>query len=602
MVITAFDESHSETWTIDINKANFIDDTSPEYNYYGHLIDLINSALGGSVRRITDKWDNTTLKDVDILIIPHPADSIIEPGCGGSPIFTETDINKVIEFVENGGGLFVLGEYEISRWGSNINDLLVQFGMTFNEDVLRNIRGAGNSHLVARHFQCHRIEEQAATDGVKSISYHRGCSINTTGQAIPLIFAPQGQAVFAVSTYGKGKIAVIGDSDLFSIPFIGHCDNARLFTKTIQWLARENSVAPQKMNSQPWKIIREKNYDLSPVDHLQNVGNITGKHLVDCSRYRTELQTLFESVSKNLPSPYENLEEFLLQAELAFHELPKDLRRSVIEFKREGNKYGGLLLKSLPIDKALPVTPADSKKSLNKKTFESEFWIASIAGGIGDPINYSQEKDGEIFQNICPTPHNAAALSSESSIIDLDFHTETAFHPFLPDFVMLLCLRPDHERVAKTFFASTRHMIPFLPLKYRAVLFEDQFRSGIDFSFGSESGLQGNGPIMAVFHGDPYDPFMKYDLDLMKGLNENAEEALRQMKLAANKAKNYVYLNTGDLLIIDNRRSVHGRSFFKPRYDGMDRWLQRVYVVRDLAHSEEDRVRQERIIETEFIL
>ena len=42
-------------------------------------------------------------------------------------------------------------------------------------------------------------------------------------------------------------------------------------------------------------------------------------------------------------------------------------------------------------------------------------------------------------------------------------------------------------------------------------------------------------------------------------------------------------LEAGDLLVVDNRRAVHGRSEFRARFDGTDRWLQRTFVVDDLA-------------------
>jgi Taurine catabolism dioxygenase TauD, TfdA family len=170
----------------------------------------------------------------------------------------------------------------------------------------------------------------------------------------------------------------------------------------------------------------------------------------------------------------------------------------------------------------------------------------------------------------------------------------------MPDFVLLYCLRSDHERLARTEVSSTRNIIPLLPLRYRSLLFEPLFRTGIDFSFGSESGLKGNGPLLPVFYGNVYDPFMKYDLDLMEGQSEEAQEALQQMKTATNAAKNYVRLTPGDLMIIDNRRSVHSRSEFAPRFDGKDRWLQRTYVLRDLASSEELRMTRNRLIEIEF--
>jgi L-asparagine oxygenase len=42
-------------------------------------------------------------------------------------------------------------------------------------------------------------------------------------------------------------------------------------------------------------------------------------------------------------------------------------------------------------------------------------------------------------------------------------------------------------------------------------------------------------------------------------------------------------------LIIDNAVAVHGRSPFTPRFDGSDRWLQRTFVISDLAPSAADR-------------
>jgi len=298
----------------------------------------------------------------------------------------------------------------------------------------------------------------------------------------------------------------------------------------------------------------------------------------------------------DLPHPHEELEAFLLEAKLTFHALPYEMKRTVIEFAHTSNEYGALLLKGLPADLLLPPTPADSRRCPLKNTYLSEFWLAVVGEGLGEPVAYAQEKEGQLFQDVCPTRHNAEQLSSESSTILLDFHTEIAFHPYLPDFILLYCLRPDHERHAQTIFASVRFMDPLIPPAYRAVLFEKAFKTGVDYSFGSVSGMKGNGPILPVLYGDPYDPFMKYDLDLMEGLNAQAQEALQRMRQAANQTKNFVRLDTGDLLIIDNRRAVHGRSQFTARYDGMDRWLQRMLVVRDLPKEHGHK----RVIETVF--
>jgi alpha-ketoglutarate-dependent taurine dioxygenase len=56
----------------------------------------------------------------------------------------------------------------------------------------------------------------------------------------------------------------------------------------------------------------------------------------------------------------------------------------------------------------------------------------------------------------------------------------------------------------------------------------------------------------------------------------------------------------GNLLVLDNRRCVHARSVFRAAFDGRDRWLQRLAVVRDLDASAQDRIRGTRVIATDF--
>jgi len=43
-----------------------------------------------------------------------------------------------------------------------------------------------------------------------------------------------------------------------------------------------------------------------------------------------------------------------------------------------------------------------------------------------------------------------------------------------------------------------------------------------------------------------------------------------------------VVLRPGDVAFLDNYRVVHGREPFTPRYDGHDRWLKRVNLIRDI--------------------
>jgi enduracididine beta-hydroxylase len=48
-------------------------------------------------------------------------------------------------------------------------------------------------------------------------------------------------------------------------------------------------------------------------------------------------------------------------------------------------------------------------------------------------------------------------------------------------------------------------------------------------------------------------------------------------------------LEAGDFCFIDNYQAVHGRKPFEARFDGTDRWMKRINVVRDLRRSRDAR-------------
>lgn len=67
--------------------------------------------------------------------------------------------------------------------------------------------------------------------------------------------------------------------------------------------------------------------------------------------------------------------------------------------------------------------------------------------------------------------------------------------------------------------------------------------------------------------------------------DKEARAALDSLVRAMDEAMIGIALRPGDVLFIDNYKAVHGRSPFKARFDGTDRWLKRINVVRDLRKS-----------------
>jgi len=227
----------------------------------------------------------------------------------------------------------------------------------------------------------------------------------------------------------------------------------------------------------------------------------------------------------------------------------------------------------------------------------SELCLLTVARRLGQPVGYLPEHGGTVFQNILPTREYSDRQVSTSSKVELMFHTEAAFHPHRPRFLLLLCLRGDPDGLARTTLASIRELLPSLPLRVRRVLFEPRFRTAADESYVGSRPTQLGAP-MPVLSGDWDAPTMVFDADLMVGTDAEADDALHAVSRAIEAHHTGVVLEAGDLLVVDNSIAVHGRSPFRARYDGTDRWLQRSFVVGDLAPSAGDRVG--RVITTRF--
>jgi len=288
-----------------------------------------------------------------------------------------------------------------------------------------------------------------------------------------------------------------------------------------------------------------------------------------------------------------NAESFVQQAATSAWSLPANVQAQVRDFRERSHVSGAALIRGLPIGRLSP-TPLEPTWPTSKDQI-SERTLLSVATLLGEPVGYRPELGGRLVQNLVPTRAGSDKQISTSSSVQLLFHTETAFHPYRPEYLLLLCLRGD--AAAETTLSSIQEIMSDLSSDTIEILFQPRFRIGIDESFlnGRQNVL---GPRISVLSGDLAAPTMVFDEDLMVATDPAAAAALSALQAAAARRHTGVTLESGDLLIIDNARAVHGRSPYKPRFDGTDRWLQRTFVVERLPTSPEDL--EGRVIKTEF--
>jgi L-asparagine oxygenase len=296
-----------------------------------------------------------------------------------------------------------------------------------------------------------------------------------------------------------------------------------------------------------------------------------------------------------LPSPYEDIEEFLLTIYPIFARLPAEALRKLFNFRIDTRAYGALLLENFPTDDDLLPSPSDGKRCRDKKSFVSEACALGIAQILGHPIGYYDEKEGEVIHNLTPVRGEAQATSSESSEVNLGFHTDFNFdkenpgQPFNvvnPDYIVLACLRADRKGEAGTLYADARDICGHLTPAEMEVMRSPQFQFAASYSFTGRCGSERIWSVPSpLLKGSDASPEISIDLLCgVKGMSAEADKVLARIREVCEMpdVASKVHLKPGDVFLMDNRKGAHGRTAFTADFDGHDRWLHRVYVRRSL--------------------
>jgi len=582
VAVFSFDESLGEQWTISDDRAAELSPAVPERRTLGHLTLLANEVLNAQSRRLENSWTDAELRKTDVLVIADPIRRA-----------TPTVVSCLERFVRCGGALLVIaGSLASPDAASSVSG---RFGIRVNGRTVVSTR-TGEHHLVSDAINCRTIRGFLAEHHVREVVCQHGRSLACERESQASVVAPTGETVFAAVLWGRGRVAVLGSSELVAVPYIGLADNALLYAVTLAWLAgeRDGEAASRRRAEATRALLLESPY--SPMrPEVEAVGD-SAVPVVDLSDVHRHL---LDGYPDGL-SPYADATDFLERAASCYLDLPARIRRKLAAFRDHSNGVGALLISGLPADPALPLTPASPTARPFRETYLSEFWLAVFSNAVGTQVGYSQESNGALFCNVLPTPWNSSKLSSESSETALDPHTEMAFHPAMPDHLLLYCLRSAPD--ASTMVVGVRELVRLVPIGHRPALFRRAFRTGIDYSFGSPNGMVGNGPLSAILEGDPYDPLLRLDPDLMVALDEESDAALTAIGHAMKSCTRYVTLAASNLLLIDNRRAVHGRSRFKASFDGRDRWLQRSYTVRDVNRHAAELGGSDRVFSTAFAI
>jgi Fe(II)/alpha-ketoglutarate-dependent arginine beta-hydroxylase len=274
--------------------------------------------------------------------------------------------------------------------------------------------------------------------------------------------------------------------------------------------------------------------------------------------------------------------QFVAHAKTVAESMPIRVRQF---FRRvQSDEVDVAVLSGLPLTPDLGPTPTgwDMAQKTGAGSRE-EVVLTLCSAALGEPFAWDDQQNGRIVHDVCPAPGMEHSQTSGSSTAPLSLHTEDAFHQCRADYVALYCLR-NPDRIGTTVVRADRLD---LPPRLSEVLSEKRFRHRPDQSHvsGPHGDTDEAADVDAILFGPPESRYLRIDFDDTSAVEDDdhvAQEAITELYQHMCGALERVTLEPGDAIFLDNYRLVHGREPFEPRYDGNDRWLKRVNLIRDI--------------------
>lgn len=240
-------------------------------------------------------------------------------------------------------------------------------------------------------------------------------------------------------------------------------------------------------------------------------------------------------------------------------------------------------------DRDLGDTPLRQKDPTSTKTsLEYEMVVMLYGSILGSVFGWATQQEGHIVNDIIPIEAFADKQVGASSKVELAWHTEDAYHPGRADFICLFCLRNPTNApttVASIVDVASRRALP-------EVLFEPCVRIAADDAqaagaeeVGIDDWTESAVEPTPILSQNGFGLEMCVDPAYMSVASdeEDVHDVVTGFCKAIDEQLTEVVLKPGDLLILNNHRTVHGRRPFKPTRNGRDRWLKRVNVARDFG-------------------
>jgi Fe(II)/alpha-ketoglutarate-dependent arginine beta-hydroxylase len=294
--------------------------------------------------------------------------------------------------------------------------------------------------------------------------------------------------------------------------------------------------------------------------------------------------------------------QFASDCALAAQELPRTLRVLAQRYRQLELPCSVLLLRGMPVDDTR-IGPSPSHWDapwLNPPSLIEETMQCLMTSLLGDMFGWRTQENGRFLRHIVPIKQDHAEQLGGGSSVTLVWHNEEAFHEHRADFLSILCYRNDER--AETIFCGIDEID--IPREMWEVLCAPRFTILPDKSHLPEQNVSAqwrlddhvfkqirrmheNPQPVSALAGLRAKPWLRVDEAFMRATPGDAEaaRALRWLIDACYAHQTSVVMQPGDMVWIDNKRAVHGRTVYQPNYGPRQRWLRRVNVHANLRET-----------------
>ena len=293
-------------------------------------------------------------------------------------------------------------------------------------------------------------------------------------------------------------------------------------------------------------------------------------------------------------SNLKDLESFINKAKETIHSrIGDDFLKALQSLHNSSSPTSAVWIRNLPVDPFVPPNPTDGTAlSLGKHTYVSEAMLVGLGEltnshvvGYAAETQYSNPWIHEGFPRNSPTGGSALTKAS-----DLAFHQDMSYHPEAPDILGLVSIREGHDRQVQTELIDNREILETLPRSIvdllRQARFEIKTSDWVDASYHEPKSK--NAKVGTPILTGAASLAIPVEWENMVGLDQEASWAVQMLQRAILEApKHYVHFVPGDLLLFNNKRTVHARTpYVDLRFDGGDRVLARAYFRKEVTDTE----------------